>query len=40
MSSFAAQSQTIEVDVMQVWANRARQQRAAFDAIAAYMNQQ
>ncbi|WP_269747981.1 hypothetical protein [Halomonas sp. GT] len=40
MSSFAAQGQTGEVDVMQVWANRAQQQRAAFDAIAAYMSQQ
>ncbi|WP_279629862.1 hypothetical protein [Vreelandella andesensis] len=40
MSSFAAQDQTVEVDVMQVWANCAQQQRAAFDAIVAYMRQQ
>ncbi|MFC7369343.1 MULTISPECIES: hypothetical protein [Vreelandella] len=40
MSSLATQGQTMEVDVMQVWADRAKQQRAAFDAIVAYMRQQ
>ena len=29
----------MEVDVMEVWAKRAQQQRAAFDALAAYMRQ-
>jgi hypothetical protein len=38
--SLATQDQTMEVDVMQVWADRANQQRMAFDAIVAYMRQQ
>ncbi len=40
MSSLATQGQTMEVDVMQMWASCAQQQRAAFDAIAAYLHQQ
>jgi len=30
-------TQALEVDVMEVWAQRARQQRAALDAIKAYL---
>jgi hypothetical protein len=29
--------QTVEADIMEVWAQRARQQRAALDAIKAYL---
>lgn len=31
------QAQSLEVDIMEVWAQRAQQQRAAFDAIKAYL---
>lgn len=31
------QAQPLEVDIMEVWAQRAQQQRAAFDAIKAYL---
>ncbi|CAO1660392.1 hypothetical protein HAL1_09182 [Halomonas sp. HAL1] len=31
------QGQTRDADIMEVWAHRARQQRAAFDAIKAYL---
>lgn len=31
------QGDAVDVDVLDVWAARAKQQRAAFDAIAAYL---
>nr|WP_301011514.1 hypothetical protein [Halomonas sp.] len=34
------QGQAVEVDVMEVWAKTAQLQRAAFDAVAAYLCQQ
>ncbi|WP_404376985.1 hypothetical protein [Vreelandella aquamarina] len=40
MHHVAKQCQAMEVDVMEVWAQRAQQQQTAFDAIAAYMRQQ
>jgi|TARA_R100000963_G_C4600183_1_gene74181 hypothetical protein len=40
MQNASNQHPAMEVDVMEVWAKRAQQQRAAFDALAAYMRQQ
>ncbi|MDK9686300.1 hypothetical protein Q9247_05515 [Halomonas meridiana] len=40
MKDATSQKSAMEVDVMEVWAKRAQQQRAAFDALAAYMRQQ
>ncbi|WP_284041594.1 hypothetical protein [Vreelandella olivaria] len=40
MQYSVTQNQAMKVDVIEVWAKRALQQRAAFDAIAAYMRQQ
>jgi hypothetical protein len=40
MKNTATQQPAMEVDVMEVWAKRAQQQRAAFDALVAYMRQQ
>lgn len=40
MQHSVTQSQALEVDVMEVWAQSAEQQRAAFDAVAAYMRKQ
>lgn len=37
MQHLANSPQTLEVDVMKVWAECALQQRAAFDAIKAYL---
>ncbi len=37
MQRAASQGHTLEVDVMEVWAQRAIQQRAALDAIKAYL---
>lgn len=37
MQRSVTQEQTLEVDVVEVWAERAQQQRAALDAIKAYL---
>lgn len=37
MQHSATHVKTLDADVMEVWAQRARQQRAAFDAIKAYL---
>jgi hypothetical protein len=37
MQRSVTQEQTLEVDVMEVWARHAQQQRAALDAIKAYL---
>ncbi|KUJ86422.1 MAG: hypothetical protein XD36_3139 [Halomonas sp. 54_146] len=37
MQNSIIQTQTLEVDVIEVWAQRAQQQRAALDAIKAYL---
>lgn len=37
MQRSVTQSQALEVDVMKVWAERAQEQRAALDAIKAYL---
>lgn len=37
MQCSATLGQMLEVDVMEVWAQRAQQQRAALDAIKAYL---
>lgn len=37
MQRSVTQEQMLEVDVMEVWAVRAQQQRVAFDAIKAYL---
>lgn len=37
MQCSVTQGKSLEVDVMEVWATRAKQQRAAFDAIKAYL---
>lgn len=38
MQYSANHRQTMEADIMEVWAIRAQQQRAAFDAIKAYLD--
>ncbi|WP_263065945.1 hypothetical protein [Halomonas sp. 7T] len=40
MQHSVTQGQAMEVDVMEVWAKSAQEQRAAFDAVAAYMRNQ
>lgn len=40
MQHSVTQGQAVEVDVMEVWKTSAQLQRAAFDAVAAYMCQQ
>lgn len=37
MSQPIDQCQSLALDIMEVWAQRAQQQRAAFDAIKAYL---
>ncbi|BBI60016.1 hypothetical protein HSBAA_13220 [Vreelandella sulfidaeris] len=37
MQYSANHRQTMEADIMEVWAERAQQQRAAYDAIKAYL---
>lgn len=37
MQHSVTQVQTLEVDVIEAWAQRAQQQRAALDAIKAYL---
>jgi len=37
MQTSVNQSQSLEVDVMEVWAKRAQQQKAALEAIKAYL---
>ncbi len=37
MQQTANYEQTIDADIMEVWAKRAQQQRAALDAIKAYL---